>query len=251
MPDGNLQPTSNDPLENNQWQEKQWAEEMAYAKATVARQNEEAEQTEAAAAERAEQIRQAAEEQEGQDGGDDQMASRLAMAKNRERGGGTGEPDDNGERQIEDYPELKKKADVLSKKIKEEKKKTGAEYFTAYLFLTIFAVMVDVVDLICDFFGVDIGLVVTPIYSTTRYLGIKYANAGMTSAEHEKMNLIVTLISGAISLLGLPSNTAAMIMEFGARKKIANDAAAEIKKLEGQRDKLLGPDLKQQYRPEK
>ena len=202
-----------------------------------------------AAAEKAEQERQAAEAQEEQGDQEAGWALRLAMAKNGERANGpSGE--DNGERLIEDYPELKKKADAISKKIKEEKKKTGAEYFTAYVFLTIFAVLVDVVDLICDFFGVDVGIVVTPIYSTTRYLGIKYANMGMTSLDHEKMVLIVTLISGAISLLGLPSNTAAMFMEFAARKKIANDAAEEMKKLEKRRDKLLGP-MKNQYIPGK
>jgi hypothetical protein len=247
MADGNLQPTSNDPLENNQWQEQQWAEQMAYAKATVAQQGAEAEEARAAAAAKAEQESAAAEEEDGQDDGDGSMAAKLAMARNRDRRGGANA---DGDSELADFPELKKKADAISKKIKEEKKKTGAEYFTAYLFLTLAAALVDVVDLICDLFGVDVGIVITPIYSTMRYLGIKYANMGMTSKEHEKMALIVTLISGAISAFGLPSNTAAMFMEFAARKKIANDAAAEIKKLEGQRDKLLGP-MKNQYQPGK
>ncbi len=221
---------------------------MAYARATVAQQGAEAEQARAAAAAQAEQDNEAAEEQEDQPDADARMAARFAIAKNGERSGGA--PNENGEELIEDYPELKKKADAISKKVKEEKKKMGADYFMTYFCLTLVAAMVDIVDLICDFFGFDVGIIITPIYSTMRYLGIKYANIGMTSKEHEKMALTVTLISGAISAFGLPSNTAAMFMEFAARKKIANAAAAEVKKLEGQRDKLLGP-MKNQYKPGK
>jgi hypothetical protein len=248
MADENQQQENSEPLENEQWKERQWSEEQAYGKETIVRQQAEIEKGRASA--EAEQNRQAAEAQEGQGSEESAWASRLAIAKNGERvGGPNGGENNNGERLIEDFPELIKKADVISKKIKEEKKKTGTDYFLIYFILTVFAAFVDVIDLVCDLIEFDVGIITSPIYSTFRYLGIKYANSGMTSKEHEQMTLIVTIISGAISLFGLPSNTVAMFMEFAARKKIANDATAEIKKLEKQRDKLLGPDLVRQYRP--
>jgi len=222
--------------------QKQFEQEQAHGREVLSQQREEIDEAKT----KAEQERRAAEEQENLEWEEAEWSTRLAAAKGVDRGGGPG----NGSR-IEDNPRLKKEADAISKEIREEKKKTGTDYMLTYVFLTVLGGTLDILGVIFDllFFLAWINLILGPTYAVIRYLGVKYANIGISSKEHDRMNLLITLISGAVASAGVPSRAASMIMEFTARKKIADDANKKIAELQKKRDKLLGPELAKQYMP--
>ena len=251
MADNNQQPESNEPPENEPWEKENWAKEQSYAQRVMAGQRAEAERARVAAAQKAEQERQAAEEQENREWEEAEWSARLAAAKGADRGGEPNAENAENEPQLKDDQKLKKEADGISEKIKEEKKKTGADYMLVYFFLTILGGAFDIIGVICDLlpFLFWINLILGPIYTLIRFLGLRYANAGIKDDRQMTTSVITTLVSGAISTVGVPSRAASMVMEFGARRVIAEEAAKNISDLQKKRDKLLGPVLAKQYRP--
>jgi hypothetical protein len=227
--------------------QEQFQQEQAHGREVMAQQQAEIDQERAAAAQKAEQKRLAEEEQENEEPEQDR-ASRLVAARNADRGGEGGA--ENGPL-LEDNPQIKKQADKISNEIKKEKKKTGKDYMLIYIFLTVLGGVFDLLSVIFDLTAVLawLNLIIGPIYSVIRFLGVRYANLGVNSKELEKMNLLNTLISGAISTCGIPTRTGSMIVEFSTRRKIADDALKQIIKLQKDRDKLLGPVLAKQYMP--
>jgi hypothetical protein len=229
--------------------QEQFREEQAHGREVMAQQQAEIDQERAATAQKAEQKRLAEEEQENEEPEQDR-ASRLVAARNADRGGGGGA--ENGPL-LEDNPQLKKQADKISNEIKEEKKKIGEDYVLIYLFLTVLGATFDLLSVIFDLTAVLawLNLIIGPTYSVIRFFGVRYANSGIKSKELEQMNLINTLISGALSTCGVPSRAASMIVEFSSRREIAREATKKMAELQKKRDKLLGPVLAKQYMPPK
>ena len=252
MADNNQQPENNEPLENNQWEEKEWQAKMDYAKEVLARQQAEADRS-----------KKESEQPEGSEASQNldsmlettnkkldedeeaEWAEKLAMAKNGDRGNG------DGEKSPEEIKAILKKVSAIDKQIKEEDKKTGSEYMTTYIFLIVLGGAFDMLGVIFDLLIVLswVNLIIGPIYSVIMFLGIHYANMGISSKEQEQMNLQIALIGGAVSTVGLPSRVVSMLMQFTARRELAKKAHEKIRDLVLQRFRIMGRQLYAQYPP--
>ncbi len=248
MPEDSQQPIDPAALENNPWQEKAWQDKINYAKNVMALQQSQADEDKSLAEEKKARAEEEAANDEETGPEDAQWARRIAIAKNQARGG---TPNPNEEQSPAQISRLLKKIAPIDKKIKEEMKKEGNEYYFTYFFLLIIGGTFDAVGVICDLVGVAFwaNLILSPIYFVVHYIGIKWANIGIADEEFEKNMLRLTIISGAIAATGIPTRIATMIREFSTRKLIQIEAAQEIAKLNGQRKKILGPILARQFPP--
>jgi hypothetical protein len=240
MADDKQQPTGNDPLMNNQWEEQQWQEKLNYAKSVMAGQQAEQSQDIAeAAAKRMQAKREAADDEGSDEDQENEWATRLAMAKNagKGQGGFNNAPGSNQAAQI--INEL----DLIDRQIAALNQKTGSDYVQIYLFLTVSAVVVDILQTAANitFFLSLAASGIGIFYGVIRHYGLKYANRGASASEHSQI-LRRTFISSAVSVVPyvnlLPESTAFMIREWTIKKASIAGTSEEIRKLRENRKKL-------------
>lgn len=242
MPDEN-QGQPNDDGQGQQGFER----EQAHGREVMAQQSAEIEQAKTLAAQQKDEAEQAAAEAEEAEWEEAEFTARLNAAKNGDK---YAAPNGEGQPSPEDIQKLLKKIAPLDKKIREDMKKTGNEYFTIYLFLLLLAGMLDIIGLLADITVALawLNLILGPVYGGIRYLGINYTYMGTGNKDEEMKKVVTTtLVSGLISSFGLPARTVSMIGEFTVRREMATKAAQAITRSLNERKKVLGPALSQQY----
>jgi hypothetical protein len=157
--------------------------------------------------------------------------------------GGPGDADQDAAPDDASLPILAQIAD-LDGKIADLEKKSSNAFYQIYLFLTVGAVTVDVLQAAADFStilsilasGLGLG------FSVVRHYGLKLANPHHTPAQRSQ-TLQRTLTSGAISMIPfvdmLPEQTMFMVREFTVKKGELAELREEIRKLGEQRKKLV------------